>query len=185
MDTKKKIEQNLRAAPKPAPPDGLLNRLKKDVSVEGIEMQHPALRRWFAPAGGTVSPLRIAAAAIIAIMILMPLTYAGGKIIKNYIFTEGPKVEVTENEDGSVTKSGSISVSIASDDSSSEEEVKAARKEIDELRKAGKYERTFVKEWEDKGMTFTLYKVSYTLSNGKVITVNEIEGSSSSGSTGQ
>lgn len=178
MNIEKKIEQCLKAVSKPPTPDGLLDKLQADVSYQDIEKQRPVLHKWFAPTGDKISPWRVAALVTIATMVLIPLTYAGSKIIKAYIFTEGPVVEVIENEDGSVTKVGSISVSIGSEDISDEQEFEAAREEIEELRKAGKYERTLLKQWEEKGMRFSLYKVSYTLSNGKVITVNEIEGGS-------
>ena len=45
--------------------------------------------------------------------------------------------------------------------------------EINELRKAGKGERTFLKEIEKDGLRIRLYEVRYTLSNGEVITVGE------------
>ena len=178
MDNENKIEECLRNAPKPPIPEGLLGRLKTDLSAHDIKTQRPILRRWLAPSGEAVSFVRLAALVAIATMILLPLTYAGGKIIKTYIFTEGPKVEVIENEDGSVTKSGSISISVGSEDISSKEEVEAAREEIEELRKAGRYEKTLLREWEEKGMRFSLYKVSYTLSSGKVITINAVEAGS-------
>jgi hypothetical protein len=174
MNTEKKIDQFLRAVPKPPAPDGLLDKLQADISAGDIKTQRSVLHRWFAPTGGPISFWRVAAAAAITILVLLPLTYAGGKIIKTYIFTEGPKVEVIENEDGSVTKIGSISVATnASGEQPNEEEAK----EIEELRNAGKFEEEFVQEWVKDGFTFRLYKVSYTLSSGKVITVNEVVGS--------
>ena len=117
----------------------------------------------------------MAAVATIAVMVLLPLTYAGGKVIKTYIFTEGPKVEVIENEDGSVAKVGSISVetNLSNGQPSAEE-----AQEIEELRKAGTFKKELVREWTEKGMSFRLYKVSYTLSSGKVITVSAVEAGS-------
>jgi hypothetical protein len=47
--------------------------------------------------------------------------------------------------------------------------------EINELRQAGKGERTFWKETENNGMRIRLYNVRYTLSNGEVITLCEGE----------
>ncbi len=178
MNKEKKIEHYLITAPKPPAPDSLLNKLQEDASNSNIRARPSILRRWFAPTGGPVSLVRVAALIAIATMVLIPLSYAGGKIIKTYIFTEGPEVEVIENEDGSVTKVGSISVKVESEDISDEEEVEAARQEIEELKKTGNFERTLLREWEEKGMRFSLYKVSYTLSNGKVITVNQIEAGS-------
>lgn len=45
--------------------------------------------------------------------------------------------------------------------------------EITELRKAGKYEKTFIKEAIKDGILFRVYKVRYTLSNGKEIVFNK------------
>jgi len=48
------------------------------------------------------------------------------------------------------------------------------------LKRAGKFEKVLVEERIENGMKFSLYKVSYTLSNGKVVTVSEIQGGSTS-----
>jgi len=50
--------------------------------------------------------------------------------------------------------------------------------EIQELRKAGKYERTFIKEIEENGVKIRLYRDRFTLSNGKVVTITFGEGQS-------
>ena len=175
MNTEKRVEQHLRDAPKPPAPDGLLDKLQENVTFTKSKQRDNLIHRWFAPTGGQISRWRLAASIAIAAMVLLPLTYAGGKIVKTYIFTEGPKVEVIENEDGSVTKIGSISVETNTyNGQPNAEEIR----EIEELRKAAKYEKTFMQEWVEKGMSFRLYKVSYTLSSGKVITANEIEAGS-------
>ena len=178
MNKEKKIEHYLITAPKPPAPGGLLNKLKEDATNSRIQSRPSILRRCLTPTGDSVSPIRAAALTTIATMVLIPLSYAGGKIIKTYIFTDRPEVKVIENEDGSVTRVGSISVSIESEDISDAEQVEAACQEIDELRKAGRFVRTLLREWEEKGMRFSLYKISYTLLDGKVITVNEIEAGS-------
>lgn len=85
MNTHKKIEQCLRAAPKPPAPDGLLDRLQADVSSRDINIQRSSLRRWFAPTGRSISPWRVAAAAAIAIAVLLPLSYGATKLIKRFI----------------------------------------------------------------------------------------------------
>lgn len=56
------------------------------------------------------------------------------------------------------------------------ERLKQQADEINELRKAGKGERTFLKEFENNGVRMRLYSVRYTLSNGEVVTVCEGEG---------
>jgi Tol biopolymer transport system component len=85
MNMQKKIEQRLRAAPKPPAPDGLLDKLQADVSVQDIKTHRSSLRRWFAPTGRSISPWRVAAAAAIAIAVLLPLSYGATKLIKRFI----------------------------------------------------------------------------------------------------
>ncbi len=176
MNTEKRIEQCLKAAPKPSVPDGLLSKLQKDITPGRIQTRPSLLHKWLAPTGGPISAWRVAAVATIAVMVLLPLTYAGGKVIKTYVLKETiVVVEEVRTDDGSVTKIGTLSVvTVAPDEQINEEE----KLEMEELKQAGKFEKEFVKEWSDKGMTFRLYKVSYTLSSGKVVTRNEIEGGS-------
>jgi hypothetical protein len=52
MNTEKKIEQCLRAAPKPSAPDGLLEKLQADVPAGDFKTRNTAIGRWFAPTGG-------------------------------------------------------------------------------------------------------------------------------------
>ncbi len=85
MNTQKKIEQCLKAAPKPPAPDGLLDKLQADVSARDIKTHRSSLRRWFAPAGERISLWRVAAAAAIAIAVLLPLSYGATKLIKRFI----------------------------------------------------------------------------------------------------
>ena len=66
MNIQKKIEQYLRAAPKPPASDGLLDKLQTDISVQDIKTHRSSLHRWFAPTGRSISPWRVAAAAAIA-----------------------------------------------------------------------------------------------------------------------
>ena len=174
MNTEKKIEQSLRAAPKPPAPDGLLKNLQDNITLEEGKHSDNIIRRFLSPAGGQVSLWRVAAVAAVAAMVLLPLTYAGGKVIKSYFV----KVEVTEtieNNGSSITKVGTASAKMNEPGyQPNEEEVK----EINELKKAGKFEKVLVEERIENGMKFSLYEVNYTLSSGKVITVNEIEGGS-------
>ena len=85
MNTEKKIEQCLRAAPKPPAPDNLLDKLQKDVTLGKIKAPQSVLRRWFALTGRSISPWRVAAAAAIAIAVLLPLSYGATKLIKRFI----------------------------------------------------------------------------------------------------
>ena len=227
MNTQKKIEQSLRAAPKPPAPDGLLENLQADVSAWDIKTHRSALRRWFAPAGGRISLLRVAAAATIAIVVLLPLSYGATKVVKKYFVTFEDEFEYPE--DNIVYRTTQTGV-VAGDDIKSEEDAKKVLKkaleefgklyregkakeirpgvwqvilsnggkfnyggnpeslgvsemelkkqfdEINELRMAGKYERTFVEEIEKDGVKIRLYRDSFTLSNGKVVTLTTGEG---------
>jgi len=85
MNMQKKIEQSLRAAPKPPAPAGLLDKLQADISAWDMKTQRSALRMWFAPTGGRFSLWRVAAAAAVAIVVLLPLSYGATKLIKRFI----------------------------------------------------------------------------------------------------
>ncbi len=52
-------------------------------------------------------------------------------------------------------------------------QLKKQSDEINELRKAGKGERTFLNEIEENGIRIRLYRVRYTLSDGRVVTITE------------
>ena len=170
MNTKNKIEQCLRAAPKPTAPDGLLDKLQADVSAGDNKTYRSILLRWFAPIGGSISRWRVAAVAVIAVAVLLPLTYGASKFVKVYVFSfESRRV----NKDGSVTATRT-GVKL-SGDFADEEEAKRVWEETRELRKAGKYERTFRKEIEINGVRRRIYTYRYTLSNGRVMEFNEYE----------
>lgn len=84
MNTNKKIQKCLSAAPKPATPNGLLDRLKQDVHATPIEKAPSAIRRWFAPTGRSISLWRIAGAAAIALAAILPLCYGAVKVIRTF-----------------------------------------------------------------------------------------------------
>ncbi|MHC4173350.1 MAG: hypothetical protein ACYTBX_18380 [Planctomycetota bacterium] len=232
MNTKKKIEQCLKAAPKPPSPDGLLDKLQADVSAQDIKTQRSPLRRWFAPAGGSISPWRVAAAIAIAIMVLLPLSYGATKLAEKcyitfkatFIYPEPEDTTEPEESHGRVaTGYGVMGGFYGSADLSEKEAMEMAEEirklcaegkaeevkpgvwmvtlsdgkkigfggadpefmaltdieknkllkkqfdEINELRKAGKFERTFIKEIEVDGVKHRFYEDRFTLSNGKVI----------------
>ena len=93
MNTEKRIEQCLEKAPKPSAPDALLNKLQSDVTLGQAGARRTALRRWLAPSGGRVSLWRTAAAAVIAMAVLLPLSYgaarSGYKLITVMVHGEG------------------------------------------------------------------------------------------------
>ena len=170
FQSQKKIEQYLKAAPKPPAPEGLLDKLQSDLSAQDIKTHQSILRRWFAPTGGSVSILRVAAAAMIALAVLLPLTYGAGKIVKVYVFSfESRRV----NKDGSITAMRT-GVKL-SGDFADEEEAKRVWEETRKLKRSGKYERTFLKEIEKNGVKRRIYTYRYTLSNGQVMAFNEYD----------
>ncbi len=174
MNTEKKIEQSLRAAPKPPAPDGLFNKLQENITLTESKQSDNVISRFLSPAGGQVSLWRVAAVVAIAAMVLLPLTYAGGKVIKSY-FVEVEVIETIQSEDGGIVKVGTArAIAVEPVEQPNEQEAK----EIEELRKAGKCEKVLVEERIENGMKFSLYKVTYTLSSGKVITVTEVTGGS-------
>ena len=107
MNTKQKIEQHLRAAPKPPAPDGLLEKLQANLSNRDIKAKYSVLRRWFAPTGGSVSSRRVAIAALIAIAVLLPLSYGATKLIKRFIaISQLPAIKVDFPESGALSPDG-------------------------------------------------------------------------------
>jgi Tol biopolymer transport system component len=107
MNTEKKIEQCLRAAPNPPVPDGLLNKLQEDVALVEVKTKQSALRRWFAPAGGSISLLRVAAAAAIAVAVLLPLSYGATKLIKRFIIiSQLPAIKMDFPSHGALSPDG-------------------------------------------------------------------------------
>ncbi len=233
MNMEDKIKKCLKSAPKPAVPDGLLNRLQEDVAAGEIKKRVTVIRRWFAPANGSISLWRVAAAAAIAIAVLLPLSYGATKTVKRIIktfevkfvypqeakfvypqddggvhgygygygvgsaigssdpnFTEKEAMEMAEEirklcaegkaeevEPGvwMVTLSNGKKIRFADPEFMALTDVeknnllKKQFDEINELRKAGKFERTFIKESEINGVMHPFYEDNFTLSNGKVI----------------
>ena len=228
MNTQKKIEKCLKSAPKPATPDGLLDKLQADVSAQDIKTRRSGLRRCFAPAGGRISLWRVAAAAAIAIAALLPLSYGATKVVKRFILFEAEFVY--PQDDGAVHGYG-VRSGIGSNDPdfteedahkdqrefyelykqgkaeeiepgfwfailsngrgfgtrdpemlglSDAERIELKKKqfdEIEELRKAGKFEKIYKPEhdFEINGVKYRFYFARYTLSDGTVRTVGSSE----------
>jgi Tol biopolymer transport system component len=84
MNKEKKVEQYLKAAPKPTAPESLLDELQRDVTLRDAGTRSTVIHRWFAPSGVSISPWRAAAAATIAIAVLLPLSYGATKLIKRF-----------------------------------------------------------------------------------------------------
>ncbi len=112
--------------------------------------------------------LRFAAAAIITIFILLPLSYGVVKIIKTYFFQEKP-ISTTQNG-VTVTKTNATELS---GEYADENQARKVYDEINRLREAGKYEKTLIKEWTENGILHQVYRVRYVLASGEVIIMNE------------
>lgn len=137
MNTEKKIEQCLKAAPKPPAPDGLLDKLQKDTALRDIKTRRSALHRWFAPAGERISFRRVAAAAAIAIAVLLPLSFGATKVVRKYFITFEAEFEYPE--DNTVYKTTQTMV-MSGDNIKSEEDAKKVLEEFGKLYREGKAE---------------------------------------------
>ena len=221
MNTEKRIKQCLKAAPKPPTPDSLLDKLQGDVSFGEVTAQRTALRRWFAPAGGSISPWRLAGAATIAILVLLPLSYGATKAVK-YVFTtfeaqfEYPEENVTYGVKSGIASSnpdmteedalnaqlefqelarqgkveevepGSWGATLSDgsrfgtnmnpelfklSEEEREEKLEAQFDEVNELRKAGEFEKTYKPEmdFEVDGVKYRFFEARFVLSDGTVM----------------
>jgi Tol biopolymer transport system component len=105
MNTQDKIKKFLRAAPQPAAPETLYNELKKNVTAHVVKERRGFIHRWFAPSGGAISRWRVA--AVIGIMVLMPLSYGATKLIKRFIaISQLPAVNVDWPGRGALSPDG-------------------------------------------------------------------------------
>ncbi len=137
MSKKRKIEHILRDAPSFSAPEGLLEKLQEDVSVSDSEKHRSILRDWFAPSGQFVSRRRVACAAAIGFFILLPLTYAAGRIVKRIFVVQ--EFHITYSDDNGMYTYG-VSTHIASDTITTKDEARKAHKEMLRLIKEGKAE---------------------------------------------
>jgi hypothetical protein len=138
MNTKKKIERYLRAAPKPPAPEGLLDRLGKDVAATEFGAYRSVLSRWFAPTGQSISVWRVAAAAAIVIGLMLPISYGAAKVIKKYFVLERKTLHTFNY--GDRTYSVGTGTTVAGDDFANEDEARKAYEEAKHLVKTGKAE---------------------------------------------
>ncbi|MHC4756206.1 MAG: hypothetical protein ACYTBP_13810 [Planctomycetota bacterium] len=97
----KKIEECLRATPKPQAPKNLLNRLEDNVSSTKFNVSHSSMLKWFVPTGNRISLIRVAATAIIGIVFLLPMAYGATKVIQ-YFTISG--VSITSKSDKIITE---------------------------------------------------------------------------------
>jgi hypothetical protein len=120
-------------------------------------------------------------AASIAFACLLPLCYGVGKLVTTFIIVdEGVVTYPNEENNGGDTYGWKVGVKTNEPLNDEEiakyapnkEEIKQIYKEIHELRQAGKFERTFVKEDEQDGIKIRFYKDHFILSSGKTITMD-------------
>jgi Tol biopolymer transport system component len=114
MNIQHKIEKYLKAASKPMVPETLFNELKKNVTVHVVEEHHGFIHRWFVPTGGTISRWRVA--AVISIMVLLPLSYGATKLIKGFIsIRQLPAIKLEFPYDGALSPDGKHFAAVSED----------------------------------------------------------------------
>lgn len=133
-------------------------------------------------------------AASIAFACLVPLCYGVGKLVTTFFVVDEVVVTYPDEKYGGESAYGWRAGVMTNESLSDEEiakkvdeygydpndpnnvrrkeEMKQIFKELHELRQAGKFERTFVKEDEQDGIKIRFYKDHFTLSSGKTITMN-------------
>ena len=102
---------------------------------------------------------------VIAVIALAGIAFLclGASVVKIYI------KEISRTENTATV----MSVSFPSENAANKQEADRLIDEITELKKAGKYEKTFFKDIVTDGILFRIYKVRYILSSGKEIIINE------------
>ncbi len=133
-------------------------------------------------------------AAAIAFACLVPLCYGVGKLVMTFFVVDEVVVTYPDEKYGGESAYGWRAAVMTNEPLNDEEiakkvkeydydpndpnnvrikeEMKQIFKELHELRQAGKFKRTFVKEDEQDGIKIRFYKDLFTLSNGKTITMN-------------
>jgi hypothetical protein len=152
MNTKREIERYLQTAPKPTAPDGLLERLREDATQTDTERPASIIRRWFAPTGQSMSPWRVAVAVMIAVVLMLSLSYGAIKIVKVYIHTF---VEESRQTDDDGTIRTTVTETVISTDSPDREGAQRVLEEFGRLYRQGKAEEIKPGVW------------TVTLSNGE------------------
>ncbi|MHC4145418.1 MAG: hypothetical protein ACYSWW_08215 [Planctomycetota bacterium] len=130
-------------------------------------------------------------AAAIAIACLVPLCYGVGKLVTTVFIVDEVVVTYPDEKNGGGSgygwRAGVMTNESLSDEEIAKkikeynndpnnvrrkEEMKQIFKELHELRQAGTFERTFVKEDEQDGIKIRFYQDHFTLSSGKTITMD-------------
>jgi hypothetical protein len=230
MNPQEKIEQYLKAAPRPSPPDDLLQKLQGDAPAGKAQSRGQTVRRWFVLSGGQISLWRAAAAAAIAIAVLLPLSYGAAKALKHFVLMHDEVTFAYPQENATYTVTRAISVTgdnIANEQDAKKtlaefkrlysegkadevkpgvwvvtladgekfayagdperinveftqeekEQLKKQFDEINELRKAGKFEKIYKPEHDFvvDGVKYRYFEAWYTLPNGRVVKLGQSE----------
>lgn len=136
-----------QSRPKATAPDGLLDKLQADLSTWDIKTHRSPLRRWLAPSGERISLRRVIAAAAIAIMVLLPLTYGATRIIK-FVVEEFTVTYGVDDEHAKYITAHAFNPTIRGDCINSKEDAKQAEKEILQLIKEGKADKISLGEYK-------------------------------------
>ena len=119
----------------------------------------------------------------IALVCLLPLCYGVHKFVTHTFVVDEGVMTYPNEEDNGGNKQGYYKVGVMTTQPLNDEEIAKAKedlkqinKELNELRQAGKFERTFVKEDERQdGVKIRFYKDHFILSSGKTIIMNTEE----------
>lgn len=153
MKKTRRIRKILCNVPDISVSDELNAKLKCDVNLKKIE-KRSVIRGWFAPSGGAFSIRRVAYAAAIAIVCLVPLSFGAAKIIKKFVvqeykatYTDEHQTKSVENNTVTVSSTTSsttygIETSIKGVHIISKEDARKAEEEMIQLIKEGKAEKS-------------------------------------------
>jgi hypothetical protein len=138
MKEKIPIRKLLKHAPVISAPLGLKEKLQASVNLRNVRGQQSIIRSWFAPSGKSVSFYRVAVAALIALVFLIPFSYGATKIVE-FIVIELTVVYDTD-ENAQYITAFSFHPTVRGDCLSNTEDAKIAEKEMIQLIKEGKAE---------------------------------------------
>ena len=86
MNTNDKIKDLLRKAPNANVPNGLLEKLQKNITLPNSRKERLRIPNWFYPAGSqSLSLRRVAFAAVVILAVMLPLSYGAVKVVKKYV----------------------------------------------------------------------------------------------------
>lgn len=227
-DTNRTLEEQIRARCKRTS-DALDQRIVNDLA-EKLNQQRP-IKPAPAPAGiwrmimGS-KRIKLAAAAVVALGVLLPVSYAAVEAVMKYFTVQDPVSLEVQGPGYDVAFNGSRNVTVGGTNISTEGQARVGLEEfrqlysegkakeiepgvwqatlangelfhyrgdpqqaaheveeVNALRKAGKGERTLIKETEENGVKTRIYEVHYKLSSGReVVHIETQPGDSGGGS---